>query len=396
MFRRNRGNWGMARDIILAILLLVVFVRITLYKIQYESKSAKLPEEKQQIVKEDSILVEENEEEEHKDLIIPSTADLVIDPWEELLNIDKEMQMMMTSMSCQRKYNSEFKVQETSQQRYWTLALKYQEIRKTVPFLSEQGKDIPITTPRFPFANWGCHSQNEEDAILLYIFSIIGVTNRKAVEICSGIGYENNVANLVIYHNWTALMIDGDEGNIKAAKKFYANRQAFPSTYGLALPQQLWIDRETINTVLSKQENGLFVGEIDLFSLDMDGVDYWIWKEIRVFRPRVVVVEWQDIWKKNEAKTRPYAKDFFSHHVKEAQGASLLAFVRLAADKGYRLIGCIRGGYNAWFLRDDIVAPELYTYPIEGCYIHDTGQWAEELTRRRKNGITLSWEDIPF
>ncbi|MCP5060912.1 MAG: hypothetical protein GY936_00400 [Ignavibacteriae bacterium] len=42
------------------------------------------------------------------------------------------------------------------------------------------------------------HSQHEEDGILLYIFSLIGTTNKKSVEICAGNGIECNTANLII------------------------------------------------------------------------------------------------------------------------------------------------------------------------------------------------------
>ena len=35
-------------------------------------------------------------------------------------------------------------------------------------------------------------------------------------------------------------------------------------------------------------------------------------------------------------------------------GASLGAFERLAKRRGYRLVGCIQLGFNAFFLRDDL------------------------------------------
>ncbi len=73
-----------------------------------------------------------------------------------------------------------------------------------------------------------------------------------------------------------------------------------------------WITVDNINsTCIDKGFNG----EIDLFYLDIDGVDYWIWDALTAFEPRVVVVEYQDIWGL-ESKTIPYKSNFnrFDYH----------------------------------------------------------------------------------
>ena len=48
--------------------------------------------------------------------------------------------------------------------------------------------------PDFADVEFQCHSQNGEDGILLYLFSLLGTTNRRAVEICAGDGLECNTA----------------------------------------------------------------------------------------------------------------------------------------------------------------------------------------------------------
>ncbi len=53
-----------------------------------------------------------------------------------------------------------------------------------------------------------------------------------------------------------------------------------------------WITTENINALLQAQG---VVGEIDLLSLDMDGVDYWVWKAIKCITPRVVVLEYNPV-----------------------------------------------------------------------------------------------------
>lgn len=56
--------------------------------------------------------------------------------------------------------------------------------------------------PAFPDVEFKCFSQNGEDGILLYLFSLIGTVNRRAVEICAGDGIECNTANLIVNHGW--------------------------------------------------------------------------------------------------------------------------------------------------------------------------------------------------
>ena len=65
--------------------------------------------------------------------------------------------------------------------------------------------------PSFGDVEFRAFSQNGEDGILLYIFSLIGTRNRTSVEICSGDGIQCNSANLLLNHGWTGLLVDGDE-----------------------------------------------------------------------------------------------------------------------------------------------------------------------------------------
>ena len=69
--------------------------------------------------------------------------------------------------------------------------------------------------PAFDEVGFRCHSQFEEDGILLYIFSLIGTTNKVAVEVCAGDGTQCNTANLILNHGWSGLLFDGDRENVE-------------------------------------------------------------------------------------------------------------------------------------------------------------------------------------
>jgi len=148
-------------------------------------------------------------------------------------------------------------------------------------------------------------SQNGEDGALLYIFSLIGMTNRRAVEICAGNGIECNAANLLITHGWKGLLVDGNEQNVSFAREMY---KIFQDT--CIRPPAVacsWVTAENVNDLIASHG---FSGEIDLLSLDVDGVDYWIWKAITVVQPRVVVLEYNGVWKAEHAVTVPYDPKF--------------------------------------------------------------------------------------
>src|SRR6266480_4013475 len=79
--------------------------------------------------------------------------------------------------------------------------------------LSLQYKDMPsrhLPLPTFDEVEFRVFSQYGEDGILLYIFSLIGITNKQCMELCGGYGGDNT-ANLIINHGWQGLFFDGSE-----------------------------------------------------------------------------------------------------------------------------------------------------------------------------------------
>jgi hypothetical protein len=93
------------------------------------------------------------------------------------------------------------------------------------------------------------YSQNGEDGILWYIFSVIGTTNKKCVEICAGDGVQSNTANLIVNPGWNGLLLDGDEKNVTRGKAFYAQHADTvnqPPRFVHA-----WIDTENVNQLIT-------------------------------------------------------------------------------------------------------------------------------------------------
>lgn len=218
--------------------------------------------------------------------------------------------------------------------------------------------------PAFSDTGFRVFSQGDEDGKLLYIFSLIGFTNRVCVDMAYASPYGANTTNLICNWNFTGLLVEGKD---LSATKYFFNKHKDTAVFP-PVSVHAWITSENVNKLC--EENG-FIGEIDFFSLDMDGVDYWIWKELSAIQPRVVVVEYQDILGAERAITVPYKADFnrLDTHP-DFFGASLPAFVKLGKQKGYRLVGTNHLQYNAFFVRNDIAPEILPEVPVESCFTH--------------------------
>jgi len=189
-------------------------------------------------------------------------------------------------------------------------------------------------------------SQNEEDGLLLALFKRIGTTSRRCVEIGCGLNGGNS-GFLVQECGWTGLMVDANRSKIATIKVRFAGHALTANKHR--------ITRENVNGVL--QMHG-FTGEIDLLSIDIDGVDYWVWDAITACTPRVVALEYNWLFGPERAVTVPYDPQFRvgGAGTRSYRGASLAALVHLGKAKGYRLVATER--VNAFFVRNDI-APDV-------------------------------------
>ncbi len=208
------------------------------------------------------------------------------------------------------------------------------------------------------------HSEFEEDGILLYLFSLIAPLNRNCVEICAGNGRQCMTTNLIVNHGWWGYLFDGNERNVQDGRRFFANHR---DTF-LHPPRftQAWITAENVNDQLTSAG---ITGDVDLLSLDLDGMDYWVWKAITVIAPRVVVCETHNAVPAGRAVTVPYDPAFVSDS-ELYRGASLEAMCRLAKEKGYRLVGVHRFGFNAFFVKNGI-GEEFFPVMPASAFLND-------------------------
>jgi len=208
-------------------------------------------------------------------------------------------------------------------------------------------------------------SQFEEDGKLLFIFSIIGMSNKTFVEIGSDDGVNSNSANLYFNFGWHGLFIDGNPKSIKRGIKFFS-KYPHPWFYK---PKFICskVKRENVNELI---ESADISGEIGLLSIDIDGFDYWVWDAIHIIDPQVVIIETH-----NEFGLRnivvPYDSEY-SYPGKHPiyHGASPVAMTRLAKKKNYRLVGANELGFNFIFVKNGLADTQLPEVSVESVLTH--------------------------
>jgi len=192
--------------------------------------------------------------------------------------------------------------------------------------------NLNIFERSIPFIERREYAQNLEDGIIHAIFSTIGITNKYYVEFGVEDGMECNTRYLFKHKGWTGLLMDGANENesFNLCKEF--------------------ITAENIEELFAKYN---VPQNFDLLSIDIDGNDYWVWKAIIHYTPRVVIVEYNACHPWNESKTVPYDATFVWDKT-DYYGATLQALVKLGKEKGYTLIATDSYGVNAFFIQNAI------------------------------------------
>ncbi len=227
---------------------------------------------------------------------------------------------------------------------------------KVTQFLSEHLYNNPkyANSKRLNKHEYQVFSQNGEDGIIQEIFDRIGTTNKYFIEFGVENGLECNSTNL-LYKDWKGLWIEGSDFHCKQIKERFKD---------LIDKNQLSIQNEFINAenIESFFDRANAPLELDLLSIDIDYNDYYVWKAITKYKPRVVIIEYNSIFRPDThfvVKYNPNRMwDKTSHF-----GASLLALEQLGKQKGYCLVSCVFSGSNAFFVREDLVG-DLFEAPF--------------------------------
>lgn len=177
-------------------------------------------------------------------------------------------------------------------------------------------------------------SNMEEDGIILRLLASLHIREGYFVDIGSNDCINSNCANLAFNFNWKGVFIDADQQLLNIGRKNY---RLFNKESGNRYVQS-FLTPDNVNDVVSKN---VITADIDFLNIDIDGNDFAIWKTLNCIQPKLVVVENKIEYGSDELVTE--------------SGASLVSFNNLAASKGYTLVATNYEGFNAFFMRDDLL-----------------------------------------
>ena len=180
-------------------------------------------------------------------------------------------------------------------------------------------------------------SENGEDGIIEKIFSEIKPKSNLCCEFGAWDGiWASNCRNLIVNHNWNAIMIEGDKDKSKDLVNTYAdNSHVHCFNY--------FVDtkKNSLTNILTEE----WKENLDYLIIDIDGLDYEIFENLD-FYPLVICIE------VNTGHSPEINVKIPREIAKNNVGQPLQYFVNIAKSKGYELV-CFTG--NAFFIKKDLL-----------------------------------------
>ena len=197
------------------------------------------------------------------------------------------------------------------------------------------------TLDEWTSAGYSVYSQFEEDGLIQHLIRKVKVDRDHFVEIGIEDYRQSNTRFLLEKSDWTGHVMDCVDGATQ-----FMDTLDLRSRHTVDFTKTL-VTRDNINDLLANQ------GEIGLFSLDIDSMDYYVFEAMHA-KPSIVILEYMATYGPDADVSVPFGDNFnrFEHHYTGlCFGASLKSLNRLAIHKGYSLVGCTKA--NAFFVRDD-------------------------------------------
>jgi SAM-dependent methyltransferase len=188
-----------------------------------------------------------------------------------------------------------------------------------------------------------CFSQHGEDGVIAELLGRMGVTTGFFVEFGIESGREGNCVFLADVRDWSGLFIEPHTQKFSELSEKYAASAAVQTISATVTP-------DNIEQLFAQAS---VPAEPDVLSIDVDGQDYWIWEALEVYRPRIVVIEYNAVLPPGRQLVQPkgYAEEWDGT---DYFGASLDALCALAVRKGYTLAHTDLAAINAFFVRSDL------------------------------------------
>ena len=192
------------------------------------------------------------------------------------------------------------------------------------------------------------HSQNGEDGIFMYLFKMLKNSNNNFIEIGCSDGLENNSRNLINI-GMSGTGIDIEWSKLIGYDKIILEK----SLEGRIKLKSMKVTIDNFYEILSMEGSNP-----DIFSLDIDGNDYYIADALlrAGFRPSIACLEVNSFLGKNPIIVK-YQENFSRYQLQPNYGlyfgASPSAWRELWIRYGYQALGLDSSGTNIFFVLPD-------------------------------------------
>lgn len=179
-------------------------------------------------------------------------------------------------------------------------------------------------------------SQNGEDGIVEELLRRLDISSGYVCEFGAWDGvYLSNTFNL-IQKGFKGVFIEGDKDKFQDLLKTCKN-------YPNIIPINAYVDYEGENTLDNLLQKTDIPVDFELLSIDIDSFDYHVWRSLKLYRPKIVIIEINSgISTNNEEHI---------HTPDKYQGTAFRPTFNLGIEKGYKFV-CHTG--NMIFVRNDL------------------------------------------
>ena len=197
-------------------------------------------------------------------------------------------------------------------------------------------------------------SQSGEDGIIDFLLNNLKIIKPKFIEIGVGDYSESNTRFIYERCSPKGLIIDCVN---ELEKKVSKNIKMWTGDLKVI---ENYVDSKNILNIL--QENN-FIDNIDLFSIDIDGIDYWILEKLPSNFSKIAIVEFNANFGEKLEITVPNIDNFNRttyHYSNLCFGMSLKAAINIMEKKNYYFIGTNLMRTNAFFISKNYSKEEYF------------------------------------
>ena len=207
-------------------------------------------------------------------------------------------------------------------------------------------------------AEFRVFSQFGEDGIVDLLLDELQISKPRIMEIGAGDFSECNSRFALHKRNCSAYLVDMREDLQRGLQE---SEIRWKASVAVEIAK---IDEKNIKDIESRASK--FLKYIDVISLDIDGIDFWIAQHINWNGIKIAIVEYNPVFGAKLAVSVPketFSSRFEHHYSGLVYGASLLAWIEFFASKDMRFVGTNRAGNNAFFVPSSLAGNFPFRLP---------------------------------